>query len=369
MHCANMKRINKRTPSNCKPSVLFVAQDVGGFNACWPIFIELRKEKWNVKGVFGSLNRKKASGSHIDFFELGDELIQKFVGMFDTERPDVIIVGTSTGLSADKLVVQMARVYSIPTVAIVDYWGNAHVRFSTPGTKDRAYTPNWILVPDEICRKQIKKDGFDIRRVIVTGNPHFDQFSRNARSSISKGIKSSRRVSFFSQPFSEVVKENPEMDLGLDERKIFCDILHMLHEVDRSIQVSVVFHPREKIRTKYDACIGKSGMRVRLENKKTAAQMTKTSKFVIGMNTMALVESALFGVPSISYQPCLKKEDPLITNRFGLTSAAYDRKVCTELIRRFIRQKRDLVLPRHALKLADGQATKRVLAFLRLHWL
>lgn len=360
-----MKQISKRSGRTRTSAILFVAQDVGGFNACWPVFFALRREKLNVHGVFSSLNRKKAKGARIDFFEHVHESKQAFGQMLDKKRPDVIFVGTSVGLSADKRVICEARVRGIPTVAIVDYWGNAHVRFSTPGTKDRAFVPDWILVPDEICRQQLKKDGFDIRNVVVTGNPHFDQFFR--RGVARKEKRTCRRVSFFSQPFSEIIKTNPEANIGLDERDIFRDVLAMLHEVDETIPISVVFHPREKMRSKYNSSIKNSGMRVRLEGKKNATQMIHISAFVIGMNTMALVEAALSGVSAISYQPHLKREDPLITNHFGLTHAAYDQEACIGLVRRCLQQEGNKVLPYYARKLADGQATKRVLAFLRLH--
>jgi hypothetical protein len=325
------------------PRILFVTQDKGGFNAISPVYMKLKREHpRGVWGVFEPISKK--------------ELMK----VFALHKPDVLVVGTSSGLSVDKLATGIARTLAIPSVAVMDFWSNYTLRFSDPGTANLVYLPDRIFVMDDICKREMVKEGFDPKRIVVTGNPYFETFFRKR-----SVIKGKPIISFLSQPFSELIREDKGFDFGFDDIEAFRDVVKALERLGVTEEIVVKLHPRTKNTHAYDALIKASRLSIRVDLKTPTTKIIERSSLVIGMNTVALFEAALMGKNVLSYQPNLNRPDPLISNRLGLSVPVYKKKDLLVAIRRLRSGKKPVRYKNIRDRYVHGHATRNVINLIR----
>ncbi len=324
----------KREKKAGKNKIVFCAQDAGGFNAIFPVINALKK-KAEVLILLTGVSRKLADAADIFYrgcdaisdIEL-DVLLKKF-------DPDVVVCGTSTGLSLDKKAILWAKENNIPTIAIVDFWSNYKMRFSNPGAFDLAYLPDVICVIDGFMKKQMEKESFDSSRLFITGNPYFDTF---------KSFKNSggKYILFAEQPFSEVYSSSDKSVTSpiFNEIGVFSDFIRVLEKAKIAYPVIISFHPRSKNKNKFDKIITHSKIKIKIAKEKTE-KLLENAKIVIGINGMVLFEAALGGKTVLSYQPGIKKaDDVLMSNRLGLSEAAYNYSQLEQKIKRIFSQKK-----------------------------
>ena len=162
--------------------IIFSAQDPGGFNALWPIIKELKKKR-NVlsKIVLANESREIAKKRKINFRDAGKLSQKSLIKLIQRDKPDLVFTATSLGLSVEKIITKIAKKQGVKTAAIIDFWVNYKLRFSDPGTENLAYLPDYILVVDEIMKKEMVKEGFDLKRIFVSGNPYFSTFLKEEK--------------------------------------------------------------------------------------------------------------------------------------------------------------------------------------------
>lgn len=315
--------------NSARRKILFVAQDAGGFAAVFPVYKKMKQTSpRNIWGMFGNVSKSNVKGRGIPFVDpeaIADEMLEK---LFE-RKLDLLVVGTSIGPSLEKRVTVMARERSIPVIAIMDFWSNYTLRFSDPGTENRAYLPDAALVMDEVCKREMIKEGFDPRMLVVTGSPAFDAFKISKR-------KKGDCIVFLSQPFSELIPENPGLNFGYDEVRVFADVVSVLEDLNVSRPLIVKHHPRTKNQEVFSSLIEKSDFSIRVEKKMPTKTLIEKATLVIGMNTVALFEAALVGKNVISYQPGLNRPDPLISNRLGLSVPVYAKPALKRTIQRLL---------------------------------
>ena len=317
---------------NAKRNILFVAQDAGGFNAIYPVYKSLKLENPDsVTGIFGDVSRKLVKDSDVPFVDVTTMKRENLEELFNQKKPDVLVVGTSSGLSMDKLATAIATQRGIPSIAVIDYWSNYSLRFSDPDTKNLAYIPTKIAVIDDVCRDEMVAEGFDSARIVVTGNPSFEKYADEVQQSTEEGI-----ILFVSQPFSELIADKSGIDYGYDEREVFQDVINALQEIGVENEIVVKHHPRTKDFSVFDSIILGSSLSVSTDKETPTDELVAQSVLVIGMCTMALFEAALRGKKVLSYQPHLNNEDPLVGNRIGLTVPVYERTDLLQTVQRLL---------------------------------
>lgn len=286
-----------------KGRVLFVAQDLGGFNAILPVWKSMKSMPHFL--VF-FICPKKISGRASAYME----------NIFDKVQPDILVTGTSIGRSHDKTAVAIAKSRQIPSIAVLDFWSNYSARFSDPGTKNFKYLPDWILVMDAYAKKEMVAEGFDAKRIVVSGNPYFDTF---AKRNFNSGVGKSEIISFFEQPFSEIT----ESAYGFSEMHVLDDLLGALERVGLRKKVIIKLHPRTKNLSKFNRIIKRHTVRVTVNRTMNPVTLIRKSLLVLGMNSMMLFIASLAKKKVLSYQPGLHRPDPLISNRLALSIGVY----------------------------------------------
>lgn len=307
-----------------KPKIFVAAQDPGGWKAIWPVVQKLKK-KFLIKIFLEKLPEKT------------------LIELFKKEKPDLVFTATSLGDSIEKKIIKVARVQKIKTVSLIDFWSSYKLRFGK-------YLPDYILVIDEIMKKEMAREGFDPQKLVITGSPCFDAFKAAKR----KG----KFITFFSQPFSEL-----GINSDYNEMQVFEDLVAVLEKLRPGTSLKIKFHPREKKLKKFDKIIKKSILDCSIV-KTGAEDLIKKSKLVLGMNSVALFQAAMMGKTVLSYQPNLKGLDPLISNRFGLSTVVYKKKDLAPAFKKMISvrpEKKNLKIIK---KYTQNNSTQKVINFI-----
>ena len=282
---------------------LFYAHDAGGAQAVAPV-IKLAQEKGNKVIVYAdgparSILERKAIAAK-DPSALNNA---------DITAAAAAVFGTSVGDTFDKKLLQDLR-GKIPTVAIIDYWSNYRMRF-TDGS-GHFIEPDLILVIDEAMKEQMIKEGFDEARIIITGNPHFDNFTEG----IKREREDPKEVLFISQPLSTLRKYT---DFGFDEFSALTDLKEVLKNTKYSLVIRL--HPKDEL-GKYDSYLNE---RTTLSNEKSLEDAISRAGVIIGMISPVLIQAAGAGKRVLSYEPGLKVADPLESNTQGITERAINK--------------------------------------------
>lgn len=252
-------------------SLIYAAQDPGGFNAISPVIKELPGKLFHGENL--SQNQV-------------DEIVED-------SKPDAIITGTGHGDSLDKKFIRAGNKLNIPTFAVLDFWVNYSERFEDS-------MPTKIFVMDETAKQEMIEEGLPEEKIVITGNPFFDTFE--------KVEGEGEIISFFSQPFTEI-----EDSLGLNE----VESLEAIAKIFAGEKIKAKLHPKCAKTDKFDHI---EGVEITEES---VEDLIQQSKVVTGLNSMVLFQSCVMGRKVLSYQPGLRIKDPLISNRLGISKAVY----------------------------------------------
>jgi UDP-N-acetylglucosamine 2-epimerase len=176
-------------------------------------------------------------------------------------------------------------------------------------------------VIDEEMKREMINQGFDSKKLIITGSPFFDTIP-----SLIKTGQKEEIISFFCQPLSELFNRTSEGYLGYDEVQVFKDLVESLEKMKVKLPIIIKFHPRAEKLSKFDKIIKNSKIKILIEKKLPAEALIEKSKLVVGMNSVVLFQAAIMGKPVLSYQPNLKRPDPLMSNRLKISTAVYEKK-------------------------------------------
>ena len=329
----------KREKNKIKPigKILFAAQDPGGFNSLAPVIKKIVRLGFSYKVFLAEGSLRFAEKTGIDFIDCSFLTLDKIIKKVDEFAPDIVVVATSDGLCLEKNIVAWAKKRAIFSVALIDFWSRHNARFSNPKTSDHAYIPDIICVVDAYMKKQIIAEGVAANKVKITGNPFFESFGLVKKNN-------GHYILFASQPFSEArfrFREIANLPI-FNEVEIFADIVKILEEKNIRLPILIGFHPYSKNRNKYNRIIKKSKIKIIASGKETE-KLIDQADLVIGINTVILFQAAMMGKKVISYQPGIKpKEDPLFSNRLGLSLPAYGFKKLKQRLEEVFGQRQPL---------------------------
>src|SRR3989344_1024872 len=246
--------------------IFFAAQDPGGFNAILPVIKGLKQERNFLLKIFlSNQSRNIAKRNKINYHNSNHLTERNLIKIFKKDRPNLIFTATSYGSSIEKKITKIAKTLDIRTCAIVDFWANYRYRFSDFDSENLAYLPDYILVTDEIMKREMTKEGFDPRKLIITGNPFFDTFL-----SLLKLGKKEKIISFFCQPFSELYKIDDKAYPGYNEIQVFQDLVSSLEKLKLRLPLKIKFHPVAKNLKKFDRIIKGAKLKISIERKLSA---------------------------------------------------------------------------------------------------
>jgi len=320
------------------------AQDPGGASAVAPVAQRLVEEgqvglkaagaRWAAR-TFWSYSLPVLAIAELEqlpaTWEAADDAARKLLAAYPA---DGLLLGTSWGPSLEKSLTRLAARAGIPTLAVLDAWANYAERFYGPRPADGLVClPDRVAVMDDWARRDMGALGFPEERLVVTGHPAFDEMvllrepaalaCRRAEARRSLGLPADATVvAFFSQAITTLYGDDPRSPsyLGYDERTVMPDIVAAVEalrsEHSAPLVLAVKLHPKDDAAAVRGALTGTRGAVVILPDADARALLF-AADVAVGMSSTLLVESYLLGKPTISYQPGLRREDPLILTRAG----------------------------------------------------
>ena len=204
------------------------------------------------------------------------------------------------------------------------------------------YQPTQIMVMDEAVREAMLSEGFAPDRIRVAGQPHFDALREQALRFGPEDLQNYRKklgmqegdflLAFFSENITEPLKGDDlsQYYWGYTERSIFREIMTSLRALNitdkRRIHVVVKPHPNETIDAYSDLILALAGGTVTASVDATVhpVRLSKAADLVCGMSSMVLVEAVILGLPVVSVQIGLTRENPFVLAQKGILQSVLD---------------------------------------------
>ena len=345
--------------------ILFFSRDPGGANCIIPLYKRIEADK-NIQPhlycrdfACQKYREKSLSFKNINR-ELNHITPRSIENFLKRKRPNLIITATSSDDNTERFFWRAARKLNIKTLAILDQWMNYKDRFSDdyreyPKDKKHLNIPDIICVMDEYAKGEMVGQGFPSENIKVTGQPYFEEISKEIERFNHKKKKKIRKsfniedglllISFASEP---IIENNPKDPLkyGYTELTILESLLKALKKnidkTGRKIALIIKLHPKN-IDGIFDNLIKKYsfGTRAKIIVNKTLPprDLILSSDFVLGMSSMFLIEAAILKKPIMSIQIGLKGEDPFVLSRIGRTKTVRDQKTLDNELQEFIKSK------------------------------
>lgn len=238
--------------------------------------------------------------------------------LLQEQQPDLLLLGTAWEKTIENALLQRAQVRGIRSLSIVDNWSYFRKRFRA-FEGDGLLLPDRVIVVDEIARDRAIAEGLPADRLVITGQPHLESIPQRAREPdvarqadhLRSRWTNGRSVLFVSEPFYVYSPPSTADYRGYTEVEAFEGLMEAADKVRQKweipIRVVVRPHPRE---LDSPFAIGPliAARGAALEEARAGLAGLLACDAVVGMASMLLLESALAGRPTASFEPNGKKE-------------------------------------------------------------
>ncbi|GAC1454510.1 MAG: hypothetical protein PVSMB1_03650 [Gemmatimonadaceae bacterium] len=355
-----------------------VCGDAGGAEAVAPVLAALEESESATMHALAYGQARDVWGRRRVIFEAIDEAISARSAADVLRRWSTSLLLTGTSMNSAMLearFVEAARDLAIPSVAVLDAWVNYKARFATDDN-GRPLLPDRIAIMDERARSEMIAAGFDPSRLVVTGQPAFDDlplrrasFTESDRNRMREKLgvgKDRLLVLFASQPLSAIYGNGDLRTplFGFDEIGVLRSLVGALERiasrVSRSITLLVRPHPRENFRLL--ATVTSDQIEIILSSEGEGRDAALAADLVTGMNSALLLEACYMRCVTVSVQPGLLHNDILPTNDSGLSHPVYDAAQLEPTIERFLLDEHARFAAREELRglSPSGDAARRV---------
>ncbi len=369
--------------------VLVMASQPGGVNAIKPAAQMLKDRGYNIlihantclalpgeTVTIGGVTYPDRKESHIDICKRE----------IDSCKPDAILLGTASQKTAgreyfEQAYTLLAREKGIPTVAVVDLPISEVERFSDIYDETHGRLK---FLPDKICADSIAygrmiEQGFPKDRIVVTGNPHFDDIGGLVRNSeehrkLSRNLMGVRDHDFVLLYVSDVRSDLENLKWGFTDGDCIDAVCKGITDLPLRWRKDVVLvikkHPRE-VQNNFDELCKKAAA-YNVDVRTSAYNIRHDilgSDLVVGIVSTALLEATMMDKDAMSLQPNPEREktDDYFLNTQDIIPHSYTRDGCKNLVSEALLRSA-LFLPyvekRAGLK-GDGKATERVVEVIK----
>ncbi len=302
---------------------------------------------------------------------LPDVSCQSMEVLLAAAAPDLILLGTAAQQETEELIehslVQAGRKAKIPTLSVLDFWAGYVRRFTDQRTgQELDCLPDKIAVMDSIAKHEMLDLGFPPEKLVVTGNPHYDNLAQKGQNFSCQDRQKIREkigflpgtVFFFAGNVFEIEKEQ----YGYWDLDIINLIIHALPMLP-NVYIAIKLHPRMPVQDiqKISKAIAPVTDRVKLVTNIDSQTLALAADLtIVGFSTVG-IEAVYMGRPCVSLQPGLQGKDQLIISRKKVISAGYVPEGCKAILNLAqYPQYRYLIVEKTTEFTTDGKATSRV---------
>lgn len=323
--------------------VLFYAKDPGGANAIIPLIKKMQSQyQILLYGKDVALNRYKAY--NLQGIDIGKECssisLSGIEELLKKEKPDFIITETGGFDNIKKYLWICSEKLDIPSFGILDQWVNCVVRFAKFDLENPDYRkyekvfeclPTRIMVMDEYAKKIMVKEGIPEEKIIVSGQPYFEQVKEDIESITENNIVETRKrwkckkdelvFVFASEPITKHYK-SLDGEYGYSEQTIFYALHSALEkkarEKGKKVKVIIRPHPKEDMEWWESNLRDTDYISYLIDNSTDSKIVIKSADVVCGMTSMFLIESAMCQKQVLSIQIGLDTESDFILEKMGI---------------------------------------------------
>lgn len=346
------------------PNIMVVATDAGGGAVTAPVAALAREQGWQVTVFSGRCTA--------DFFH--DYNLNPLCAVDDLSTqmrcisPDVILLGTTRYPSPERSITKLARPMRIPSVAILDDWSNYLERFSDGPSK--YVLPDLICCPDKLAKQEMLDEGISEDRLMITGHPALAIVAEKIKK---RSASPPPRPNFFptdGTPVMVFLSETHSLDFGVCEGQsgplgpylgyTEFSVRQELANLTSSIFIVEKLHPSDTRTFSLPTdCVPGRWIN---SPKYPLWELLWHADIVVGMKSVALLESALLGRPTVSYQPNLIGPDPCSASRTKVVTRMEDLGMLTAWAHEALNtEKSSLVEPEFSNLSASEQVLKALI--------
>jgi hypothetical protein len=370
-----------------RSKVLATSWHPGGMNAILPVIKKIQQDNIiDITVVGHEYSEAILDAQGIDYKRINDYgldcvSLDAMISLLEQETPDLILTGTSTQDEDHKDVIEQTitlagRNNEIPTVAVLDVWGNYSLRFNDMYTgEDFKFLPDKIAIMDQYAEEDMIREGFDSSRLVITGNPHFDnlrikaeKFTEKEKIEFRKQVGLETDIIFF---YAGCAWKKWEYKTGfwdLDNIKLVNETLRELSDNDgKKYGLVVKLHPRvpsEDVEGITSYISRECKDRISLVDGIHPHDLILASDLTLTPYSTLGIETVYMGKACISIQPNLQINDFLsILTKNEIIPVGYTVEDCKSLVKRaYIDQgyrEKELIQQASSFRIG-GEATERV---------
>ena len=292
--------------------ILFSAHDPGGYNLIEPI-IEciLNDSRYDVFLALVGPAKKKAAQklqykNHIielitfpviDFDNELDVEHDYYRKVFHDIDPEIVFVASSINSNIERYTIKFAQESGKANFTYVDSWTGEKIRYTT---NEISVIPDNILLCDDIMANPYKFYEDKGSKLHIVGNIHLEQLYQNAKYNLKKSVTKDIILLFVTENIAHYFPE-----FSMNEFIILKEIIKS-YSIDRKIEIRIRPHPLESIELWKNFIIDNASknrnIRLSLDESSSINSALALVDIVIGISTMALIESAILKIPTFSYQ-------------------------------------------------------------------
>jgi hypothetical protein len=364
-------------------TVLATSCHPGGINSIIPVIKQLSLDKYVNVITIGYkysepiLKRENIEYNTINKYNLDDISSKSLEKMLDIESPDLILTGTSMQNEVDKEIIEQNIILAsnnkkITSISVLDFWTDYVIRFSDIYTNEKfKFMPTYIATLDEFAKKEMIEQEFSENKLIITGNPHFDNlysisktFTDSKKQSIRNQFELNANTIFF---YAANAFKRDKVIHGYSDFDNLILINDVLNEINYNSEskcgLIVKLHPRipsddfEEI-----SSFIKSSDYINLSNNHPYDLILSSDLTLTPFSTIGL-ESVYMNKGCISLQPNLKGKNNLeILTKNNIIPIGYSPNEVKELVKKAYlnSEYRDLITKKTYQFSNDGNATQRV---------
>lgn len=299
-----------------KPRIISVCGDPGGARALIPVIELLEKNsRVDLKHFAYSAAMDVMLQSGLVVNPLHASVANRAgVGIIMEDfLPNLLLTATSMHeLAFEKKFIQQAQQMVIPSLSVVDFWSNYPMRFNDSSGKLK-YLPTKIAVLDPYSKAQMLQQGFPDDRIVITGQPAFEQMEKMAGSAETfdpRQVKSEyglnpddRLVLFYSQPIRKYFYGTPAYP-GFDEHTVLQDLVKIMQNIQYASQIPAVLgiipHPTQQAENFIEF---KDKCTFILQPSQSSQKLMISADLILGMTSSRLMEAFISNRPVLSLQP------------------------------------------------------------------